>query len=793
MPTRDGSIRPVFRRIAGLVLVVLAGCVGDTQAPPSDNAPQAAASASASASASAPACTFCPKTSADGCTLCVRQNPLLAVTSEGVASGSLRICNEGSAPLTPALALSDFTVPALGGEAFALPATSRLSAAAAADEPIVNGTSPLAPRQCIAVKLDASGLLQAGPMTATLLDGKQKLVDVKAVRLQVPFDLRIEGPTPERLDLSIARGEKARIVLRNADPLTYRFLWRLELGSQVLSGEAVALPNRLVELAVALDESQFGFLESGFLRSGERQGRLVLQHEPDPSFRVLALAQKTYPVNAHLNYWSSVAQRIWNAASILVVLLIGIVVSLLINYALPMQRERTAVKQLLAEQDGRLGGLGSVISSRTLNLLRVEKKRLRNEVQSLWPIDPATEAALPKLKTRVRALGRRIELTVGIGEILKALEDDTALSQIEIDDADRLCRQVLQVAEKPEPTDDDFGRAQAALDRASLIRSTRDEKPAKEQVDALRARADELKSDPTFTSGTPDEWKPFAELLIGLRLEFLTAEEPEPNRERFVHAANAVSKVKNIVRYATLIDTAVDSKVRAAHLGRSQDLLAAILPGKDESAAQARLLLRQIEQNVSSAEIRAALVANTPGELRIEVDPFTPRHYQLVLFRVHLGSAGFDTSAAREMFKWKWSVDDEPPLLGQDWTTWHFFEPRGTANKVMAWWRRVRNKAAVAPRAYRRVCASAQDPANPGKPFVTLRSPPIRLEMTKSYSESSTMLSIASLAITVLLVGLGLLAGAQEKLQSMDWVAGLVAIVLLGFGADVLKRAILKP
>ena len=91
------------------------------------------------------------------------------------------------------------------------------------------------------------------------------------------------------------------------------------------------------------------------------------------------------------------------------------------------------------------------------------------------------------------------------------------------------------------------------------------------------------------------------------------------------------------------------------------------------------------------------------------------------------------------------------------------------------------------------VKASALNPADPDHPFVKLERRPIRLEMTKSYGESSTMLSIASLAITVLLVGLGLLAGAQEKLQSMDWVSGLVAIVLLGFGADVLKRAILKP
>ena len=84
------------------------------------------------------------------------------------------------------------------------------------------------------------------------------------------------------------------------------------------------------------------------------------------------------------------------------------------------------------------------------------------------------------------------------------------------------------------------------------------------------------------------------------------------------------------------------------------------------------------------------------------------------------------------------------------------------------------------------------NPVDPKKPIVTLDGVPVRLEATKSYVESNTMLSISSLVITVLLVGLGLLAGAQEKLQSLDWVSGLGAIVLLGFGADALKRAILK-
>jgi hypothetical protein len=74
----------------------------------------------------------------------------------------------------------------------------------------------------------------------------------------------------------------------------------------------------------------------------------------------------------------------------------------------------------------------------------------------------------------------------------------------------------------------------------------------------------------------------------------------------------------------------------------------------------------------------------------------------------------------------------------------------------------------------------------------TLEKVVIKVEDTRSYVESRTLLAISALLITVFVVGIGLLAGAVEKLQTLDWISGFIAIVLLGFGADVLKKLITR-
>jgi hypothetical protein len=66
----------------------------------------------------------------------------------------------------------------------------------------------------------------------------------------------------------------------------------------------------------------------------------------------------------------------------------------------------------------------------------------------------------------------------------------------------------------------------------------------------------------------------------------------------------------------------------------------------------------------------------------------------------------------------------------------------------------------------------------------------VTLDRTKDYVESRSVLALASLGITLFIVAFGLLAGAQEKLQALDWLSGTLAVLVLGFGADTLKTLI---
>jgi len=780
-----------------LVLVVGVVCCSFDTAAAAKKTPAVAAAAPAPAT-SAPPCTDCTERSPATCSgICLVDNPLLIASDTGVAKGTIRVCNKGSANQPFELALSAFHIPSAGGT-YKFGATGTLASVDEGDRLFFPGPKEMTPR-CIRVAVDASGLVQSGVMVAELTNRGELLGELRAVRRQVPFDLKVEGANPNEVSVTIVRDEKSRITLRNGDPIQYRFAWRLELGGEPLTGTAEVGPGRLVDIDFDAYRRRFarpeeketggtatacrwlgclrpeeGFWQNGFLRGGRHEGRLLLQHLPDPSYDGRPTAEKKITVQAQFAHFTSDRQRFWNAFFVFVVVLLGIGTSLGISYALPMMRKRYAIKQRLAEQDGRLGGMGGVVASRTLNLLRVEKRRLREELHSWWVVDPETEAALQKLETRVAQLGRRIEFAARAGELLKAVEGDAQLAQYEVDEAARHGRLVLALTELPSPTEPEFGRMQSGLDAAAAVRALRDQAPDPVRVDALAARAKAAGQDPEFKDGQPDTWAPFAAYLDGLRRLFLKGDEKAPNRERFVDAADAVTRAEAILRYAQLIDTAGATQLRRDRLARADDLLKALPPGRDASAPGASELLDEIEQNVGAAAIAEALRDAKPGDLRIEVDPPRPWPYQLVVFRVHHAARGFDEASAREKIDWAWRVSSEAePLQGNGWSTCHFFEREVTGEIT--------------------VTASAVDPADPAKLLFDAPPQKFRLEKAKTYMGQLTLLATFSLAITILVVGFGLIATAQEKLQALDWLAGVGVVFGVGFAADVLRRVLGRP
>ena len=190
-------------------------------------------------------------------------------------------------------------------------------------------------------------------------------------------------------------------------------------------------------------------------------------------------------------------------------------------------------------------------------------------------------------------------------------------------------------------------------------------------------------------------------------------------------------------------------------------------------------MLKQIRQNVSKSDIVAALSAIVgSAKPRIDVDPPTPMPFQITDFRVVLGDEGLNASDARRLVECRWTVNEDY-VEGKDFSIYYFFEPR----KLL--------RSGFTSRAARSTFQVKAEVFN-GSTWIEVGKQTVTLAPDRDYVRSSTLLSVLSFSITVVVVTIGLLAVAQEKLQTLDVFSGSIALLTLGFGADVIKRSLTK-
>lgn len=744
--------------------------------------------------ASPPPCTVTAKVKngTTACALQVRDLPRLVAGPDGLATATFTLCNLDTAAAPLVLSASDFITTGWDGQPFAVHSSRKLRADNPAEQVIVDGQRTLAAGACIAVRLDVGGLSQAGAMTAMLRQGSQDLAPLTALRTVMPLALKVEGANPAKIDLSLVKGGSAVVRLHNDDVVTYRLRWRLELAGRNVSGCLSMPPQRSQPLTLALDDAAFDWSDSGFIRPAYLTGRLVLERDVDPELANLPLAPLQIPVSATLRYHGAGWQLLANLSFVALFLLLGILGSLGINYALPMQRQRVALKHGLASHEDSLNSQGDLIGSRPLNVLRVELGRLRAAVGAQWPFLPETEAELPRIEARLGALQKRIDLARYAGKLLAEVRDPAALAVHEAQVIGGHCAAALRTVQLASPTEVDLQAAQTRLDAAAAVVDASAAPPDAAALAALAARAEQVKpslgalpADPGGAAATPTDiatWQTLEDLLTDLRTDFTpvtaastaaaagAASAAPLSRTDYVQAAEAVWKAETLEDFAAMLLNAESPTVYRRRLDRAQDLLLVLLPGPQHSAQGAYRLLREIRQNVSKADVLAAVQAPAGAGPTIVVEPPTPTEYQLTVLRVSLPAPGLDVAEARRTIACKWAVDGRE-IPGHEFLAHHFFE-----------WRVPRSKTFT-------VSVTLLDGTKP------LATPaPVRVTLTRGpLLRSSTWLSLAGMATTIVVVIFGLFATAQEKLLASDVSTGLFALLVLGFGADVLKRVLSRP
>lgn len=256
----------------------------------------------------------------------------------------------------------------------------------------------------------------------------------------------------------------------------------------------------------------------------------------------------------------------------------------------------------------------------------------------------------------------------------------------------------------------------------------------------------------------------------------------------YADVALAVAKAEVVADFKRLLVGAQSGELLKRRTDRSPELLEALLPGPEESLSRARAIILEVEQGVSEADLVAAVRKLAPADLWIAVDPPRPLPYQRVDLRVHLRQAGFNEAAARSRIECIWSVSGGN-IESDDWAASYFFDPPLTPG----WFRRglahLTKRILLMPQPIEvGACLRYR-----GEDLAQVTPVTVVIEPPKSYAWASTWLSLGAMFVTILLAGIGLVAGALEKIQSLDWVSGMCALLAIGFGADVLKRVLTRP
>lgn len=702
--------------------------------------------------------------------------PVLTAGTDGSASATFDLClgETATAPasLKPQLGL-------LRGET-----GDGTAYVASAQGSVSSTTTKLAPGACVPAEFKLARLQDPGPLRATLRNAGTEVAEIKVANVARPLSLEVLGTNPKRVDLTMTRGKAATVAVRNPSEMTEHIRWRWELGGNRCTGTLSISPGATRNIHVLVQDSDFGWLDSA-LRPAAASGRLVIDRDLGEGFGHVAIKPIDLPTEARLNYFGSIGQPVVNALGIVVLLVTGVLASLGINFALPMQRKRVATKDNLAELAATLNGQGSQIGSRTLNVLRVEIGRLNAAVGAQWPWFPEIEAQLTRIDKRLELLKERLRITHSVSSCRADVRGrGTALLTLhEAEAALSHCDTALKLVELGAPSSEDLKRAESELAAANQIIAAAAAPPDAAALGALQRRIERLPETlDGLEPGTGDAvpihedhvlWKSLGTMLAKAHSAFKLVGKNGANPDRLVYvsAAKALWKAELIQEYSRLVVASESPKIYRARLDKGQALLLALQPGESESPRVARGLLRQIDQNVSDADIKRALMPADGFKPRIEVSPRTPLPFQLVMLRVELPSPALNDAAARDAFQCEWKVDGVP-LDTRELSIYHSFERKPNFNSSPF-----------------RIDATVRDAKDNPYP---IDHETVTLAEGTNFGRSNTLLSITGLAVTVIAVVLGLLAVAQDKLQSLDWFTGVLTVLAIGFGADVVKRAISK-
>jgi len=719
---------------------------------------------------------------------------------DGKGETNIMVRNAGPETTTPALTPGDVI--------------SRTPAKTLANAKVELGKpGQLAANQTADIPVTVRNVFEQGDFEATLQNAGIDAGTLRIVRSNPPFSISVETANPADPELSFTRGQLAHFRLKNADPRGYSITWIYSVDGTAAhsKGPIDILASGEQEITFSPPKEWFWGWFTSLFKDKTSDGYLtVLRNETDPECGGQAAASQNIKVRTHLAGWNpGLAKELWADGTVFLMLLLGGLLSLTLNSALPNQERRLKLKESLSTMGAQINSLSYALASRLRVMVGVDLRLLRDKLRNLSWTNPDFSTDIDSIEADTRRLATRLQVLGALGAARANFQKARAagLPPTLMLGMEHTFDKAVEIGKKSDPTDTEVQSAQ------TLIKGIQDQLDAGVQITApaVAATAQRIKSfkqvfgpqgrlgaTATFQDVSRELPGPFAD-LAAIDESKLTADVVLP--DDFVRYDRLLFKLDKLERYMHMVEglpsTAGD--FRSQIVSRQAELLGFL--GKDswDALYDSDLLLREMEGGIFPDALEEEITA---GRIRVDFEPQTVRPYQPVRFSLLFTKTAMNDAPAREAWTciWTFSRDqEEEPLSESGWEVTHYFQKVGAYQIKIDLIHNRSGKAVPVPSVERlqngQLSVSALRKRSWGRVLqlvLQLKFPEARNELRKSQTGAGRRLEWLRLLLALFVALIGLLAGAKDQLLKLDVLPALLAIFLIGFSADQVKNLLTR-
>jgi hypothetical protein len=635
--------------------------------------------------------------------------------------------------------------------------------------------------QVAPVWVTAANAWDAGDTPVDLMDKDTKIGAIKIRRL--PFSVKLDGPSPDKAQLSLFRNVETRILVKNDDPVAYQLDWQLFVDGLVICGDKKVPVDPNGYGMFICNSATIPFKWRHLLKDETLEGKLFVGEGAKDFEPPL----KTFDVSASAYAWPDGRRHFIRYVIVFLILAAGGVFSLLLNQSLPNQLQKLNIKEQLLGLARATSDLSTHLDTKLAVLVRLDRAKLTEALKSRSTVFPEFSTVAGQVSDGIEKLTTRVKLLQQMesifGRLEKIVPDGSPPSLVDLVNQGLGNASVL--LGKEDCTDADVQAAQAALGSVSSLVDNLNNPGADfgqtlgQRIQAAVADLPGIMPQPTFASLINMVPGPLADIQRAAAPNF------KISSGLFASLDAALLKLVLMRDASTLVESTREEAMLAGRRRKLGDFAGYLQLGSLEALDSARLLLREMKDAIYPESIRQAL---NDGDAFIHMDPAVAYANSRLTFRLSFRNRGVDQASAREEWTCNWNFGDG--LTATGWEVSHYYDLH-----------RLQERAAASPQ--------GSTPRAPGPPkvvvtfqdenghdvvkgesrdlvAVTLEVPVSTSVVPKSWER--TWIEGLKLSAALMIAVFGLVAGAGDQIAKLDLLPALVAIFLLGFGADTIKN-----